>query len=106
MGFLKTTGDTELQVYLTEFGKRKMLEQHFAPAYFTLNDSDVNYVTNTVLVKVVADVSGDYDDNVFSLSKWQNIRGAIIRADNTVPEIVQTTTVSQTVLSGVTTITD
>ena len=78
MGFLKT-GDTEMQVYLTEFGKKKMLEQSFTPTHFSINDSDVNYGLNTVLVKSVVDISGDYDDNIFSLSKWQNISGSIIR---------------------------
>ncbi len=78
MGFLKT-GSTEMQIYLTEYGKKKMLEQSFHPMQFTLNDSDVNYLTNTVMTKAVVDVSGDYDDNVFSLSKWQNIGGSIIR---------------------------
>jgi hypothetical protein len=78
MGFLKT-GSTEMQIYLTEYGKKKMLEQSFHPMQFTLNDSDVNYLTNTVMTKAVVDVSGDYDDNIFSLSKWQNIGGSIIR---------------------------
>jgi hypothetical protein len=90
MGFLKT-GSTEMQIYLTEYGKKKMLEQSFHPMQFTLNDSDVNYLTNTVMTKAVVDVSGDYDDNVFSLSKWQNIGGSIIRR-------VNTTTTSQTVI--------
>lgn len=78
MGFLKT-GATEMQVYLTEYGKRKMLEQSFTPATFSINDSDVNYLTNQVMNKAVTDVSGDYDDNVFSLSKWENIKTSIIR---------------------------
>jgi len=92
MGFLKT-GDTEMQVYLTEFGKKKMLEQSFTPTHFSINDSDVNYGTNTVLVKVVVDISGDYDDNVFSLSKWQNIKSSIIREHSTYfpPHIVEVT---------------
>ena len=81
MGFLKT-GSTEMQIYLTEYGKRKMLEQSFTPVQFTLNDSDVNYLTNTVMTKAVVDVSGDYDDNVFSLSKQQNIKASIIRRIN------------------------
>jgi len=78
MGFLKT-GSTEMQIYLTEYGKKKMLEQSFTPTQFTLNDSDVNYLANNVMTKSVIDVSGDYDDNIFSLSKWQNIAGSIIR---------------------------
>lgn len=79
MGFLTITGDTEMQVYLTEYGKQQILAQSFAPKSFSLNDSDVNYKTNTTMTKAVADVSGDYDDNVFSLSKWDNIKTSIIR---------------------------
>ena len=78
MGFL-VTGDTEMQVYLTDFGKNQMLAQTFAPTQFTINDADVNYLTNQVMNKNVVDVSGDYDNNVFSMSKWRNIQVSIIR---------------------------
>jgi hypothetical protein len=77
MGFLKT-GTTEMQVYLTAYGKDMMLQQSFTPVSFSMNDSDVNYLTNQVMNKSVVDISGDYDDNVFSLSKWQNIKTSII----------------------------
>lgn len=78
MGFL-VTGETEMQVYLTEYGKRMILAQTFRPAKFTINDSDVNYLTNQVMDKSVADISGDYDDNIFALSEFRNIRESIIR---------------------------
>lgn len=106
MGFLKT-GSTEMQVYLTEYGKQKMLEQSFHPMQFTLNDSDVNYLTNMTMSKAVVDVSGDYDDNVFSLSKWQNIRGSIIRnvaAVNTTGVIVTSTEVNVSATTDGTTV--
>jgi hypothetical protein len=85
MGFLKTgttfcdvTSDNEMQVYLTNYGKDRILAQSFVPRFFTLNDSDVNYLTNQVMNKSMPDISGDYDDNVFSLSKLRNIKGSII----------------------------
>ena len=60
MGFLKT-GDTEMQIYLTEYGKNKMLEQQFVITSFTINDSDVNCfikkklgVLNQLAVKAVS----------------------------------------------------
>ena len=52
MGFLKT-GATEMQVYLTEYGKRMILAQTFNPALFSINDSDVNYLTNMIMSKAV-----------------------------------------------------
>ena len=82
MGFLKT-GVTEMQVYLTEYGKRMILAQTFRPAKFTINDSDVNYLTNMVMSKAVVDISGDYDDNVFALSEYRNIRNSLIRKTTT-----------------------
>lgn len=81
MGFLKT-GDTEMQVYLTEYGKNQMLEQTFMPTSFSINDADVNYLTNEVMNKSVADISGDYDNNVFSLSRYRNIKSSIIYKTN------------------------
>lgn len=92
MGFLKT-GSTEMQIYLTDYGKKKMLEQSFTPVSFSLNDADVNYLTNTVMTKSVVDVSGDYDDNVFSLSKWQNIKTSIIRRITTAGQLASSAVV-------------
>ena len=83
MGFLKTGTTDQMQVYITEYGKKQILQQSFIPRYFTINDSDVNYLTNQVMNKEVVDISGDYDDNVFSLSKLRNIKTSIIQDINT-----------------------
>lgn len=98
MGFLKT-GDTEMQVYLTDFGKNQMLAQTFTPSYFTINDADVNYLTNQIMSKSAADVSGDYDNNVFSMSKWRNIQTAVIRRLVT-PTPVSTSVTATTTLAA------
>jgi hypothetical protein len=79
MGFL-ITGDTEMQVYLTEYGKNKILYRSFVPASFSINDADVNYLTNQIMTKSVVDISGDYDDCVFSLSAYRNIKESIIKS--------------------------
>lgn len=85
MGFLKTNvDDIQMQIYLTEYGKKRMLERHFNPTHFSMNDSDVNYNDAlTVISKKVVDASGDYNDNIFSLSKFANIKGSIIRSKET-----------------------
>ena len=77
MGFVKT-GETEMQVYLTEFGKNTILQRTFNPTQFTINDADADYLGNVIMDKNVADISGDYDDNVFALSKYRNIKGSVI----------------------------
>jgi hypothetical protein len=83
MGFLKTGTTDQMQVYITEYGKTQILQQSFLPMYFTINDSDVNYLTNQVMNKEVVDISGDYDDNIFSLSRLRNIKTSIIQNINT-----------------------
>lgn len=90
MGFVKT-GTTEMQVYLTEYGKRTILSRTFDPRQFSVNDADVDYDGNVVLDKNVADISGDYDDNIFALSKFRNIKNSIIwkiREQPVIPPII------------------
>jgi hypothetical protein len=102
MGFL-ITGDTEMQVYLTEYGKETILTRTFNPRYFTINDSDVNYVWNAVLDRSVADISGDQSaDNVFALSKYRNIKGSIIRnVSGSAPiPVPGATTISETIVTS------
>ena len=97
MGFVKT-GETEMQVYLTAHGKNTILSRTFNPKSFTINDSDVNYLTNQIMDKLVADISGDYDDNVFALSKNKNIKGSVIYKATLTPSpipIPGATTLSQ-----------
>jgi len=82
MGFLKTGTTDQMQVYITDYGKAQILQQSFTPIYFTINDADVNYLTNQIMNKEVADISGDYDNNVFSVSKLRNIKTSIIQTIN------------------------
>ena len=65
-------------------------------SYFTINDADVNYLTNTVMNKNVADISGDYDNNVFSMSKWRNIQASVIRRVITTSTTTTATTTTAT----------
>jgi len=59
MGFVPQSGSTEeIKVYLTELGRRRLLEQGFKP---------------------VTDITGDYNDNVYAISKNITIKGQILR---------------------------
>ncbi len=80
MGFIKIGEDTlEMKVYLTDLGRRRLLEQGFKPVSFSIADEDVNYNANLNVEQVAPDVSGDYNDNVFSLSKNVKISSTIIK---------------------------
>lgn len=68
MGII-ATGDTNFHVYLTELGRQKMLEQGFEPTKFAISDADINYLSNNNVTKKIVDITGDYDDNVFSIAK-------------------------------------
>jgi hypothetical protein len=78
MGLI-TTGTTEMKVYLTELGRRRLLEQGFVPVSFSIADEDVNYNAATTVDQQVTDITGDYNDNVYSLSKNATIKNQIIR---------------------------
>jgi hypothetical protein len=78
MGLISTDTTVEMKVYLTELGRRRLLEQGFIPTSFSVSDEDVNYNANLFVEQVVTDLTGDYDDNVFSLSKNATIKNQII----------------------------
>lgn len=75
------SGNTnEFKVYLTDYGKQKMLEQDFVPASFSLGDSGTNYLSNNSITKKVVNITGDFDDEVYSISKHiKKIRNKIIK---------------------------
>jgi hypothetical protein len=68
-----------MKVYLTELGRRRLLEQGFVPSRFSLSDDDVNYNADLYVTQRVADLTGDYNDNVYSLSKNVTITSQIIQ---------------------------
>lgn len=78
MGFIKNTSD-EMKVYLTELGRQKLLDQGFKAEYFTISDYDVNYLATLTDDKKTTDLTGDYDDNVYSISKYLKIKNFIIK---------------------------
>ena len=79
MGFVPQNGDTdEIKVYLTELGRRKLLEQGFIPASFSVSDEDGNYNALTTVNQIVTDVTGDYNDNVYAISKNVTIKNQIL----------------------------
>ena len=78
MGFIKNTSD-EMKVYLTDWGRQKLLEQGFVPSNFTISDHDVNYLKSIDSEAEVIDLTGDYNDNVFSISQYLKITGFIIK---------------------------
>ena len=69
----------EMTVYLTELGRSMLLQNGFVPTQFSISDADVNYLGNQTLEQVTNDLTGDYDDSVYSLSKNVTITSEIIR---------------------------
>lgn len=80
MGFIRIGADVlEMKVYLTDLGRKRFLEQGFQPVSFSVSDEDMNYHSNTNVEQKVSDLSGDYSDTIFSLSKNVNINNNIIK---------------------------
>jgi len=69
----------EMTVYLTDLGRTMLLQQGFVPALFSISDADINYLGNQSLTQVTNDLTGDYNDTVYSLSKNVTITSEIIR---------------------------
>lgn len=89
MAYATGTTTETMTVYLTDLGRKRILEQGFNPVSFSLSDDDVNYIAdNENLVQLVPDLTGDHNDEVLSLSKNYIIRGNIIRNDNIVNTVV------------------
>jgi hypothetical protein len=79
MGLIDTGTTVEMKVYLTDLGRRRLLEQGFIPSSFSISDEDVNYNASLFVTQMVSDLTGDYNDNVYSLSKNVTIKNQIIR---------------------------
>ena len=79
MGLINTGTTVEMKVYLTELGRLRLLEQGFLPTQFSISDEDVNYNASLYIEQQVSDLTGDYNDNVYSLSKNVTIKNQIIR---------------------------
>lgn len=69
----------EMKIYLTELGREKLLNQGFIPSSFSMSDEDVNYNANASVIQRVVDLTGDYNDQVYSLSKNIEINNLIIQ---------------------------
>jgi hypothetical protein len=78
MGLITETGNTDMVVYLTHEGRKKLLEQGYVPVSFSLGDTDINYNSGSETDKKTVDLTGDHDDNVFSLAKSVQIKNIII----------------------------
>ena len=79
MGLIDTGTTVEMKVYLTDLGRRRLLEQGSIPSSFSISDEDVNYNASLFVTQMVSDLTGDYNDNVYSLSKNVTIKNQIIR---------------------------
>jgi hypothetical protein len=79
MGLVNTGTTVEMKVYLTDLGRRRLLEQGFIPSNFSISDDDVNYNADLYITQRVTDLTGDYNDNVYSLSKNVTIKSQIIQ---------------------------
>lgn len=79
MGLISTGETVDMKVYLTELGRRRLLEQGFVPTSFSISDEDVNYNASLFVTQQTIDLTGDYNDNVYSLSKNVTIKNQIIR---------------------------
>lgn len=78
MGLIATGNTVEMMVYLTDAGRDALLRQGFSPVSFSLTDEDANYNATETLTQVVPDLTGDYNDNVYSTSKNIGIKNQII----------------------------
>jgi hypothetical protein len=71
-----------LNVYLTELGRKRLLEQGFVPTSFSISDEDANYIANnTTITQKNPDLTGDHLDDVLSLSRNVVIKNQIIRSN-------------------------
>lgn len=71
--------NTNVVVYLTELGREKMLNQGFAPSTFSIADGEANYFKPFTTESYLSDVTGDNDDNVYSMNKNVKLETKIIR---------------------------
>jgi hypothetical protein len=78
MGLITTGTTVEMMVYLTDAGRDALLRQGFAPVSFSLSDEDANYNATETLTQRAPDLTGDYNDNVYSTSKNISIKNQII----------------------------
>lgn len=101
MGFIKTGTTVDMMVYLTAAGREALLNQGFVPTYFSLIDDDANYNANESLTQVEPDLTGDYSDNIFSLSQNVNIKNQIIYSISTTPTVRVGTAIAATNLVAV-----
>jgi hypothetical protein len=69
----------EMTVYLTKAGREALLNNGFNPTQFSISDMDVNYLGNQTLNQVTNDLTGDYDDIIYSLSNNVTISNPIIQ---------------------------
>lgn len=79
MGLISTGATVEMKVYLTDLGRQALLQQGFSPVSFSVCDEDVDYNANLYIMQETVDITGDYTDNVFSISKNITIKNQIIR---------------------------
>ena len=79
MGLISTGTTVEMKVYLTELGRRRLLEQGFLPTSFSVSDDDVNYLANENLNQVSSDVTGDNTTNVNTISVDLKLKNQILR---------------------------
>ena len=101
MGLVNTGTTVEMMVYLTNAGREALLRQGFAPKYFSLVDEDVNYNANEYLTQSVPDITGDYNDNIYSISKNILLKNQILVSPPTTTNVATTSsTVNSSVVSA------
>jgi hypothetical protein len=98
MGLIATGNTVEMMVYLTDAGREALLRQGFSPVSFSLTDEDANYNATDTLIQVAPDLTGDYNDNVYSTSKNIGIKNQIIY--NIPTATIRTTTATTTTASA------
>lgn len=79
MGFVKNTTVTDMKVYLTDLGRTRLLENGFIADSFSLSDDDVNYLANSSLTQETSDLTGDYADNLYSISPNIKIKNRLLK---------------------------
>ena len=99
MGFVTSSSTIQLYVYITQYGRERILngdEYEFRIKHFSLHDDDINYqiaakeigtditggtIYNLVSGGFIPDITGDIDNCIKSLAKGVEIKGSYLKVN-------------------------
>ena len=86
MGFIKEGIEVfEMKVYLTELGRKSVLNQGFKPISFSMADEDINYLIDHNVNQKVTDITGNENNKILTLSKNIIIYNPIVNGGGSKP---------------------